>query len=320
MNFFDASEKRILQDSKKIVVAFSGGADSTLSLLATIANTKDKSKITALHINHKKSKNSDLWEMHCKDFCDTRKINFISENVEINVKGQGFEAAARNERRKIFQHFPANTSIILGHHADDQVETILFSIFRGTALKGLSGMGRVQKHNHILLIRPLLNISKDQILNYLEKDKVSFVEDESNDDDGYSRNYIRKNIVPLIKSKWTGFEKNISRMTRLAREQNALYEAFIREELTKVSEDQNLSLSLLKKYDPFLRSELIRLWLADLSYAVPNESQMKEIQKSFFESRQDSNPVIKFNRDDDQSSGVIISKVNKFLIAEATNE
>ena len=109
-------------------------------------------------------------------------------------------------------------------------------------------------------------------------------------------------------------------MTRLAREQNALYEAFIREELTKVSEDQNLSLSLLKKYDPFLRSELIRLWLADLSYAVPNESQMKEIQKSFFESRQDSNPVIKFNRDDDQSSGVIISKVNKFLIAEATNE
>ena len=258
--------------------------------------------------------------MHCKDFCDTRKINFISENVEINVKGQGFEAAARNERRKIFQHFPANTSIILGHHADDQVETILFRIFRGTALKGLSGMSRVQKHKHILLIRPLLNISKDQILNYLEKDKVSFVEDESNDDDGYSRNYIRKNIVPLIKSKWTGFEKNISRMTRLAREQNTLYEAFIREELTKVSEDQNLSLSLLKKYDPFLRSELIRLWLADLSYAVPNESQMKEIQKSFFESRQDSNPVIKFNRDDDQSSGVIISKVNKFLIAEATNE
>ena len=117
--------------------------------------------------------------MHCKDFCDTRKINFISENVEINVKGQGFEAAARNERRKIFQHFPANTSIILGHHADDQVETILFRIFRGTALKGLSGMGRVQKHNHILLIRPLLNISKDQILNYLEKDKVSFVEDET---------------------------------------------------------------------------------------------------------------------------------------------
>ena len=92
--------------SKKIVVAFSGGADSTLSLLATIANTKDKSKITALHINQKKSKNSDVWEMHCKDFCDTRKINFISKNVEINVRGQGFEAAARNERRKIFQHFP----------------------------------------------------------------------------------------------------------------------------------------------------------------------------------------------------------------------
>ncbi len=320
MNFFDPSEKKILQDSKQIVVAFSGGADSTLSLLATMANTKDKSKITALHINHKKSKNSDLWEIHCKNFCSSRDINFISENVEINEEGQGFEAAARNERRKIFQNFPANTPIILGHHADDQVETILFRIFRGTALKGLSGMGRVQKHNHILLIRPLLNISKDQILNYLKKAEVSFVEDESNDDDGYSRNFIRKNIVPLIKSKWNSIEKNVSRMTRLAREQNALYEAFIREELKKVTEDQNLSLSLLENYDPFFRSELIRLWLSDLSHAVPNESQMKEIQKSFFESRQDSNPVIKFNRDDDKNSGVVISKVNNFLIAEVADE
>ena len=320
MNFFTDSEKQILINSKNIIVAYSGGADSTLALLSVTENAKLKPKVSALHINHNKSSLSDSWEKHCKDFCKKLDIKFLSKEVEVKEQGQGFEAAARNERRVIFESFSKGSTIILGHHADDQIETILFRIFRGTAIKGLSGMSRVTKYKNVVLVRPLLHLSKNEILQALNKEKVNFIFDQSNEDDKYSRNYIRNQIIPLVRERWGSIDKNVNRMTRIVSDQNLLYEQLLRDKMLVVMDDQNLSIEKLKKYSSFLRSEIIRLWLSDMSFAVPNERQMKEIEKSFFESRQDSNPVIKFNRDDKQNSAVILSKVNNFLIAEKSNE
>ena len=176
------------------------------------------------------------------------------------------------------------------------------------------------RYKNVVLVRPLLHLSKKEILQALNKEKVNFIFDQSNEDDKYSRNYIRNQIIPLVRERWGSIDKNVNRMTRIVSDQNFLYEQLLRDKMLVVIDDQNLSIEKLKKYSSFLRSEIIRLWLSDMSFAVPNERQMKEIEKSFFESRQDSNPVIKFNRDDEQNSAVILSKVNNFLIAEKSNE
>ena len=109
-------------------------------------------------------------------------------------------------------------------------------------------------------------------------------------------------------------------MANLLSKQSKLYHQFLTEKLKTLCDEDGLLLDQLSKLDYFERAELIRIWLDQQSFTSPNESQMKELEKSFFQSRQDANPTIKFYREDAQKTGVILSKINNYLIAEELNE
>ena len=323
MNFFTKTEKDILLSADQIIVGFSGGADSTLLLHKTfnfLTESNYDNKLLALHINHQAQPESHAWEEHCQKFCQDRKIHLQTEKVEITIKGEGFEAAARSARLEVFNSFDKNAVIILGHHLDDQIETILFRIFRGTGMKGLSGIKRQSILGSKVVLRPLLNLTKKEIIKLLDQERLNYITDESNQDNSFSRNYLRNTVIPKIYEKWPGAKKNISRMANILRKQNILYESYLEAVLKKVSDEDGLKLDELKNLDYFERAELIRIWLDKQSFSTPNESQMKEIEKSFFQSRQESNPVIKFQREDAQRLGVILTKTNNYLIAEEINE
>ena len=320
MNFFTPEELSIISNAKKVVVAFSGGPDSTLALLATKQNLKDSSKLSALHINHQAQTASSEWEQDCEKLCQKLSIAYESVKVKVKVEDQGFEAAARVARQKVFQQLESGTVLILGHHADDQVETVLFRIFRGTGIKGLAGMKRISKYSDLVFIRPLMGLNKSEILNCLQAVKQEFIIDESNNENIYSRNFLRNEVIPLIKEKWPNVDKSINRMAHILDQQNTLYEKLIAEKYLLLSDEEGLLFKQLAKLDFFMRSEIIRFWLNQMGYATPNESQMKEIDKSFFQSRQGTNPVLKFQRDDGQNAGVVLSKYNNYLIAEKLDE
>lgn len=320
MDFFTSEESSILNNAKQVVVAFSGGPDSTLALIATKALLGDNPKLLATHINHQQQTDAEGWEEICAKVCDKLNISFQAHKIHVEVKDQGFEAAARSARQKIYKKYGVGTVIILGHHANDQAETILFRLFRGTGIKGLSGMKRVSEYEGITYIRPLMALSKDEILSRLSEINQEFILDKTNIESNYSRNYLRNKVIPLIKEKWPHFDKSLNRMSALIGKQNELYESYLAEKIVSLGDSEGLLLDSLIDLIPFERAEIIRFWLTSQGFTVPNESQMKEIEKSFFQSRHDAKPVLEFQRDDGQNVGVVLSKYNKYLIAEKLDE
>ena len=174
------------------------------------------------------------------------------------------------------------------------------------------------KDKHFM--RPLLHVTKEEIIEHVNDQKLSFIEDDSNTDNVYSRNFLRNEIIPKIVERWPGAKRNTARMANLLTKQSSLYHRFLLERLANVCDEDGLLLDKLSELDYFERSEMIRIWLDQQSFASPNESQMKELEKSFFQSRQDAKPTIKFYREDAQKTGVILSKINNYLIAEKINE
>ena len=323
MNYFTDQEKNILAEASSVVVGFSGGADSSLALHVTNDYLKEidaSSKLLALHVNHMAQNDSNIWEKHCEDVCTAAGIEFEAHQKQVDVKGEGFEAAARKVRQEIFASFGANTVIVLGHHLDDQVETVLFRMLRGTGMKGLSGMDRMSAFDDKIVLRPLFALTKTDILKRLNDRDIKFITDNSNQDNTYSRNYIRNLIIPKMLERWPAGSKNIARMALLAKQQSDLLTHLLEDNLKAVSDESGLSIEGLKQYDAFHRSELIRMWLDRNNFASPNESQMREIEKSFFQSRQEANPVIKFQREDGQKKGVILTKLNNYILPEELDE
>ena len=210
MDFFTKTEKDILFSADKIIVGFSGGADSTLLLHKTfnfLTESNSENKLLALHINHQSQSESHAWEEHCQKFCQDREIHLQTEKVEVTAKGEGFEAAARSARLALFNSFGKNTVIILGHHLDDQIETILFRIFRGTGMKGLSGIKRQSTLGSKVVLRPLFDLTKKEIIELLDKERLNYITDQSNHDNSFSRNYLRNTVIPKIYEKWPGAKK-----------------------------------------------------------------------------------------------------------------
>ena len=322
MTFIYEEDKSLILNASRIYVSYSGGSDSTYALVKIkkyLDSVRLTSNLTALHFNHC-NKQSNTFESHCRDFCNELNINFESQNIRVEVSGEGFEAAARRNRMNILKSLPKNSLIIQGHHSDDQIETVLFRIIRGTGLKGISGIPRIAKVGENKILRPFLKETKENILGFLSINKINFVEDHSNNDISYSRNFLRKEVIPRIKDKWHSINENISKMTEITKKQNSLYEQYLKDKINDLQDDEGLTIEGLKKLDTFERSEVIRLWLDMELVTTPNHSQMKEIEKSFFQSRQDANPVIKFERSDRLRVGVILKKINKILIMEKFDE
>ena len=175
---------------RRFLVAFSGGIDSSVLLHALVKCTKDhRTSILAIHINHGLHEHASDWEAHCKIVSAELGVPFISETVEIDDKsGLGLEATARQARYDAFRDMvDENDWLLSAHHEDDQAETLLLNLMRGSGLAGIAGIGALQPFAHGMLARPLLGVSVGSIRAYAEEQELRWIDDPSNLDTRLAR-------------------------------------------------------------------------------------------------------------------------------------
>jgi tRNA(Ile)-lysidine synthase len=255
------------------------------------AQTKLPFSVNAIHIHHGLSPNADSWLAFCRQLCAQFevswqcKILFQYHKVSVQPEPrQSLEALARNARYAALDKLaPPDSLILLAQHEDDQAETVLLQLKRGAGPKGLSGMAsRFTKTSSVEYARPWINagVSKQDILTYAQQHQLTWVEDESNQDTSFDRNFLRNNVMPILKEKWPQINKTIIRSALLCASQNKLIETLAREALNKIeNEEAALSLSGLCPLPDALLSEVIRLWSTQQIGLTVSVAQLNEIQK-----------------------------------------
>jgi tRNA(Ile)-lysidine synthase len=196
---------------KRVAVGLSGGLDSVVLLHAMHGLAPRLGyQLSAVHVNHGLSPNADDWQRFCSAFCLDLGVAFDAIRVKVKRQKSGLEAAAREARRAAFLKLPAG-AIALAHHLDDQAETVLFNLLRGSGLAGASGMPARGRLDRKLLLRPLLGVPRSAIRAYAAAHRLGWVEDESNADESLTRNFIRRRVGPLLETRFPRWRENLAR-------------------------------------------------------------------------------------------------------------
>ena len=304
--------------SKNIFIAYSGGSDSTalIHLLSSIKVDKN-TKVKAIHINHNLSKNSLLWEIQCREQCSKLGIDLIVESVEIKSDGGGLEAASRKARYKIFERLlDKDDQILLGHHSDDVAETLFMRLLRGTGPDGMEGPKLKRFLGQGVLVRPFLGVSKKEILDYLKKHNIDYIQDDSNLSNDFDRNYLRNEIFPMLEKKWNNFPNRVSNFSKIIKDRNDNYSYLMHEKYDDLISN-SINLKKLRELSDPLISDVLRYSIKKCNIAVPNSKIIEEIIKTFVYSSPGPKSKVEWSRSDkEEVSGQITYSNGHILISK----
>lgn len=199
---------------KRLVVGLSGGVDSVvlLHLLLDLA-PRHGFHLRAVHVHHGLSPNAQGWARFCRRLCRAWGVPLVVRKVRVRAKGTGVEAAAREARRAVFASLSAD-AIVLGHHLDDQAETVLLNLLRGAGLRGAAAMPAAGRLGTKALLRPLLGARRQDIVAYARERHLEWIEDESNRDDALARNFLRLRVGPLLERRFPRWRESLARAAR----------------------------------------------------------------------------------------------------------
>lgn len=281
-----------------LIIAYSGGVDSQV-LLHALAKLKHahniSNQITVCHINHGLSANANQWQAFAEQECLKLKLPFVVCEVNVEPKAQhSLEALARDARyQALYSLFDEQSLIITGHHRDDQAETFLLALKRGAGLKGLSAMASKMNQGKDIILRPLLNVSRAEIVRSAKQQQLDWVEDESNSDTRFDRNFIRQTIMPLLSKRWPSITKTINRSSSHCLEGQVLLNELAEQDLAKSQIDfQSLSVSELSKLSLARFNNLVRFFLSQNQCLMPSTEQLAQVYHQLF-ANSDKNPAVK---------------------------
>lgn len=278
-------------------VALSGGLDSTV-LLHALVQSLPKASIKALHVHHGLSANADRWQQHCQTLCDQLGVSLTSVPVQVENRGKGLEDAARRARYAVFeQYLQSGECLLTAHHGDDQVETLLLRLMRGSGPGGLGGMRPSRTLGRGGLHRPLLGLTRDQLEAYARHWQLRWVEDESNGDVRFDRNYLRHQVLPPLRQRWPELVSAWGQSARLCRESEQLLAELAGEDLERtvrleVSHRPRLGpvldLAALRALSDARRHNLLRYWVASQGEALPGRELLAQIDAQLMLGRADA--------------------------------
>jgi len=304
--------------SKSIFIGYSGGPDSTalVHLLSTL-NAKQDLNLKAIHINHNLSKHSSIWENHCVETCSKLNVNLITKSIEIKVDGGGLESASRKARYKAFEKIlNRDDQLLLGHHSDDVAETLIMRLMRGTGPDGMEGPKLKRSLGQGVLVRPLLGVSKKEILDYLKKHNISYIQDDSNLSSDFDRNYLRNKIFPILEKKWNNFPNRVSNFSKIIKDRNDNYSDLMHEKYNDLISN-SINLKKLRELSDPLIADVLRYSIKKCNLAVPSSKIIEEIIKTFVYSSPGPKSKIEWSRaDKEEVSGQIIYSNGHILISK----
>lgn len=284
----------------KVVLAFSGGVDSRL-LLELLSRYQQEHGIPchAVYVHHGLSGNADDWAAKCQLWAQQAGISCSIEYVHLDTQsGESIELLAREARyQALAKYIESGDLLLTGQHADDQVETFLLALKRGSGPKGLSCMAESMPFSFGTLIRPLLTTRREQIESAAQSLNLEWVEDESNQDTRYDRNYLRHHIVPELSQRWPSIHQAVQRSASLCAQQEALLDELLNGVFCRALQpDLSLDIVELASHSELARARLIRMWLARQNTQMPSQVQLGLIWNEVALAQQDANPKFKLKQ------------------------
>jgi tRNA(Ile)-lysidine synthase len=285
---------------KSMTVALSGGVDSVvlLHLLHQLQKTHHFN-LKASHVHHGLSKNADKWVKFCEKLCAKLSISLDVYYIQLpQKKSLGIEGEARRLRyEKLLQS--KTDLVVLAHHEDDQAETFLLQLIRGAGVKGLSSMAHFDDDRR--LWRPLLNASRTDIESYAKKHRLKWIEDESNQNIDFDRNFIRSKVLPILKNRFNHIIKVISRSSaHLAEAQHLLDELAqmdLKSNLKSINYNHKLKVKALEKLSNARAKNVLRYWLEINNQLMPSKDLLDECLRQVLTAKKDATIIIQLSKD-----------------------
>jgi tRNA(Ile)-lysidine synthase len=299
MSLFSTLEKWCLQKGfeQTYWIGYSGGLDShvLLHLLAAL-RALHPILIHAVYINHSLSPHAHAWAAHCAAVCETLKIEFTQQTIQAkSASGESPEEVAREGRYAVFSEIlQPNDLLLTAHHQDDQAETVLLQLVRGAGPKGLAAMPVIKPLGRGFLVRPLLNSSRRDLQAYAEQNHLNWIEDESNTNTHFSRNFIRHEVLPLLAQRWPEVAKTLARTAaHCADAQNLLEDSAQQDLFAGVgSMPGTLSVSFLLQLPISRQRQLLRFWLQQQNHILPGTIKMQQIIQDMLGAKVDKAPCV----------------------------
>jgi tRNA(Ile)-lysidine synthase len=273
-----------------ILVGLSGGVDSVvlLHLLHSLA-ARYTWQLSALHVHHGISRNADAWAEFCASLCESLRIPFHLERVDIApLREHGIEAAARKLRIAAFSRHNCDY-VALAHHADDQAETLLLQMLRGAGVRGAGAMPMLARRAASpALLRPLLHCARSGILEYAAAQGLQWVEDESNANDSYPRNYLRHRVMPLLTRHFPAYRDTLGRSARNFAEAGQLLDELALLDSGQELDGNAMPVSTLRRLSPPRARNLLRYFLHAQGAPMPQSAHLDEMLRQLCDARQDA--------------------------------
>ena len=290
----DLANKDPFLIDKNIVIALSGGIDSVV--LLHFLNSHYPGNIRAVHINHNLSKHSKDWSLFCKELCHKQDIEFKSIDINIKTSSNVEENARKKRYNSLKSELSKNEVLCTAHHQEDQSETFLLQLFRGSGVAGLASMPKMKSFADAFLYRPFLNISKQLIVDYATKNNLDWVEDDSNINLNFKRNLLRLEFIPKLESGFEGVIKNISRSAYHQSEALKLINDLAEIDIEKFNLVINHKIQVLPLIQlPERRvANVLRYYIAQRGFLMPSNKVLTELI-SVLRAKDDAKVILKWH-------------------------
>ena len=282
-------------DASCLWVAYSGGCDSHVLLHSLVSlRSEIKAEIKAIHINHGLSPLANEWEDHCRKICEQLVVPYLAVTVNAQAKNSSPEEAARHARYAEWKKLlNKNEVLLLAHHQDDQAETVLIQLLRGSGVKGLAAMPLQQDFSQGLLCRPMLGFLREEIYSYAVDQGLNWIDDPSNFDTDFDRNFLRHDVIPLLETRWPSLKKTLSRSAIHQAEADQLLTELAFQDWHHIHENNQINISALVKLSEKRQRNVLRYWIADICELIlPDTVHLQRILNEVLTAAEDARPEV----------------------------